>query len=93
MHREEVKGIILCAKDYYSRHIENGTGMCKAFDYAFATRHIFINTYNDIVEYIPEFNRKTAIEKFNGYISPYWWDYENTQDRLNYFDWLIEKYS
>ena len=47
-----------------------------------------------VKENIPLFCYSVAEEKFGatGPMSGYWWDVLENEDRLRYFDWLIEQY-
>jgi len=80
---------ILLAEDY---------GMCNAIADSLA---VLLNIQQEgfilLPKYFPEFNYRTAVEKFNsdGTESWFWWygDFRGTKCRLEYFDYLIKLYS
>ena len=75
--------------------IENGSlyFMCYAFHKAiYENSGDLVNTQEWLSENIELFNHSIAIEKFGARNLPTWWHYNDYQPRLDYFDWLIEKY-
>lgn len=57
----------------------------------------FIYGMVNLEKMFPEFNIKTAKEKFNAFIenesfNEAWWPYEDKEDRIAYFDYLINFY-
>lgn len=68
--------------------------MCDAFKTAI--REEFGDSVNYeiwLCENLPLFNRTIAVEKFKAFGQFAWWNSVEVQHRLDYFDWLIEKYS
>ena len=46
-----------------------------------------------MMENIKFFNRTVAINQFGaGWMGVYWWPLSDNENRIRYFDWLIEKY-
>lgn len=76
--------------------IEDGSFyfMCYSFNQAiYEESDDSIDPQEWLSENIELFNHSIAIEKFGARNLPTWWHYSDSQPRLDYFDWLIEKYS
>ena len=92
----------ILAKKYY---IESSgcAGMCYAVETALCelvpnAAELNLSGYSHDgygkIQPIPKFNYKIAIEKFGASNSNrYWWNINDIQSRISYFDWLIEEYS
>ena len=97
-----VINLALLAKKYY---IESSgcAGMCYAVGTALCelvpnAAELNLSGYSHDgygkIQPIPKFNHKIAIEKFGASNSNcYWWNINDIQSRISYFDWLIEEYS
>ena len=97
-----VLDLAILAKKYYIQ--QNGcSGMCAAVGSALYklvpnAAELNLSGYSHdqciTIQPIPKFNHKIAIEKFGASNSnSYWWNINDMQSRISYFDWLIEEYS
>ena len=64
-------------------------GMCESFEWAIGSDW---NLY--LKNNIPLFCYNVAVQKFGatGHPDFYWWDKWDRDERIRYFDWLIERY-
>ena len=97
-----VLDLVILAKNHYIK--SNGcSGMCYAVGTALyklvpnaAELKLSGYSHDDCftIQPIPKFNHKIAIEKFGASNSnSYWWNINDMQSRISYFDWIIEEYS
>lgn len=59
-------------------------------------KYITEDEYNNFIKNnIPLFSYDVAVQKFGatGHPDFYWWDKWDMDERIRYFDWLIERYS
>ena len=82
--------VIREAKQLYVNCIYDG--MCFCFTNILITYNYNLKLY--MHENIPLFCHQIAVEKFGatGGQKSYWWDEDDRESRIKYFDWLIETY-
>lgn len=97
-----VLDLAILAKEHYIKP-NGGSGMCYAVGTALYklvpnAAELNLSGYSHDgygkIQPIPKFNHKIAIKKFGASNShSYWWNLNDIQSRIMYFDWLIGQYS
>ena len=73
-------------------------GLCHSILHAIKHYHWYykhlgvVNNTNDISILFPLFNKRIAINLFNGKDWAYWWPFEDYKNRYKYMKWLIKTY-
>lgn len=89
LNKEQQLFVFTQAKEAY----ENGryAGMCACIGYALTKE--LNHPYNDIDNYLSGFDYKTAVDMFGARKDSehsFWWSVYDTEQRLKYFDYLIQ---
>ena len=89
LNKEQQLSVFTQAKKAY----ESGryAGMCACIGYALTKE--LNHPYNDIDNYLSGFDYKTAVDMFGArpeHEHSFWWSVYDTEQRLKYFDYLIE---
>ena len=81
---------------FLSRYDYSGcAGMCLAFCKVLINFNLSESVNpDDVPKFIPLFNEQIAADKFGANThNLFWWPANESEKRLEYFDWLIEQYS
>ena len=89
LNKEQQLSVFTQAKKAYES--DRYDGMCACIGYALTKE--LNHPYNDINNYLSGFNYKTAVDTFGArpdHEHSFWWSVYDTEQRLKYFDYLIE---
>ena len=67
--------------------------MCLCIEDALLAKNIKIRFLSQITNHIPEFNIDVATELFGAKEGVFWWNDNDKQSRIDYFNYLIKLYT
>ena len=90
--KELLKKVLIDAKDLFLKY--TFSGMCWCIDLSLQKNGFGeASSYDRLSKIIPEFNKEKAKADFNAKDGLFWWSRFDFENRLKYFDFLINKYS